>query len=88
MCLPSASISAHKDLLFSLSTTQNDQHQQRPEIESDLSSVSQALFAVSVTSQIFNFHFNEVALLEKGQCCQQRKMLKFKVACLLRRLNF
>lgn len=83
-----AGFSAHSDLTFNLSTVQNDHHQQRSEIKSVLSSVSQALFAVSLTCQIFNFNFNEVALFDKGQCCQYRKMLKFKVACLLKRLNF
>lgn len=92
--LQSAGISARSDLMFNLSTAQNDHCQQRPEIESALSSVSQALFAVSLTPQIFNFnfyfyfYFNEVTLFDKGQCCQHGKMLKFKVACLLKRLNF
>lgn len=82
--LQCADTSACSDLMFNLSTAQNDHHQQRLEIKSALSSVSQCLFAVSVMSKIFNF--NEVALFDKGQCCQHRKM--FKVACLLKRLNF
>ena len=86
--LQCAGISAHRDLTFNLSTAQNDQHQQRLEMKSALSSASRALFAVSVIFQIFNFNFNEVALFDKGQCCQHRKMLKFKVTCLLKRLNF
>lgn len=86
--LQCAGTSAPSDLTFNLSTAQNDHCQQRPAIKRALSSVSQALFAVSVTTQIFNINFNEVALFDKGQCCQHKKMLKFKVACLLKGLNF
>jgi len=64
--LQRASISASSDLRFNLSTAKNDHHQQRTEMKCALSFVSQTLFAVSLTSQIFNFNFNEVALFDKG----------------------
>lgn len=85
--LQCAGTSARSDLTFHLSTAQNDHCQQRPEIKRALSSVSQALFAVSVTFQIFNINFNEVALFDKGQCCQHKENAEVQSSLFAQRIE-
>lgn len=87
-CLPSACISAQKDPFFlfinnkKLSTPTKTWNRRWFVLSKS------GFFALSVESQILHFNFNEVAFIDKGQYCQHRKILKFKEACLHRRLSF